>query len=206
MNRRTTWILVGALIILGGLAYVLNTNPDTFGGPTATPTQGGSTSLWTLNPANIESFSVVDTTQALTFSASVDANGVWSISQPQPGEADQTQLSTLANSLGSLSVSRTITETTDLTDFGLLSPDYILEVKKLDGSALKASIGKKNPSGSAYYVLREGEANAILVSGFSLDAFLALPARPPLATPTPEVTGTSALEQLLPGLGTPGTP
>ncbi len=206
MNRRTTWILVGALIVLGGLAYVLNANPDAFGGPTATPTQGGPTVLWTLDPASLEAFSVMDVTQNLTFSASVDASGIWSISQPQPGEADQTQLSSLANSLGALPVNRTITETTDLTDFGLLSPDYLLEVKQLDGSVLKANVGQKNPSGSAYYVLREGDTNAVLVSSFSLDSLLTLPAKPPLAIPTPALTGVPPLDPLLPDLGTPGSP
>lgn len=205
MNRRTTWILIGALAILGTFAYYLNTNPDAFSTATPTPTSSAEpTTLWSLDTANVLSFSVVDNVNQLTFSAAVDANGIWTITQPEPGEADQTQLSSLASSLSALYVNRTITETVNLADFGLLPPAYVLEVIQRDGSALKAGIGNKDPFDTAYYVLRDGEANAVLVGSFSLDTFLGLPAQPPFAVPTPAAT----LEGLfpLPGAGTPTSP
>ncbi len=205
MNRRTTWILLVALAILGALAYYLNTNPDAFSTATPTPTTSAEpTTLWSLDTANVLSFSVVDNVNKVTFSAAVDANGTWVITQPEPGEADQTQLSSLASSLGALYVNRTITETTDLGEFGLLSPDYTLEVTQIDGSVVKASVGQKNPAGTSYYVLRSGEANAILVSSFSLDTFLGLPAQPPFVVPTPAATLEGLLP--LPGIGTPTSP
>ena len=204
MNRRTTWILIGALAILGALAYYLNTNPDAFSTATPTPTTSAEpTTLWSLDTANVLSFSVVDNVNKVTFGAAVDANGIWTITQPQPGEADQTQLSSLASSLGFLYVNRTITETVNLADFGLLPPAYVLEVIQRDGSALKAGIGNKDPFDTAYYVLRDGEANAVLVGSFSLDTFLGLPAQPPFA-PTPAATLEGLLP--LPGIGTPTSP
>ncbi len=205
MNRRTTWILIGALAILGAFAYYLNTNPDAFSTATPTPaTSAEQATLWSLDTANVLSFSVVDNVNKLTFSAAVDATGIWTITQPEPGEADQTQLSSLASSLGFLYVNRTITETVNLADFGLLPPAYVLEVIQRDGSALKAGIGNKDPFDTAYYVLRDGEANAVLVGSFSLDTFLGLPAAPPFVVPTPAAT----LEELLPlpGVGTPTSP
>lgn len=205
MNRRTTWILIGALAILSALAYYLNVNPDAFSTATPTPTASAEpATLWSLDTANVLSFSVVDNVNKVTFSAAVDGDGIWAITQPQPGEADQTQLSSLASSLGFLYVNRTITETTDLGEFGLLSPDYTLEVTQIDGSVAKAGVGQKNPAGTSYYVLRSGEANPVLVSSFSLDTFLGLPAQPPFVVPTPAAT----LEELLPlpGVATPGSP
>ena len=191
MNRRATYILIGAFVVLAGFAYYLSINPEA-AGTTPTPTTGAPTQsmLWTLDPANVSAFTITDNAKQVKFTAAVDANGVWSIIQPTPGPGSQETLGAMPPTLGSLFVSRTITETTDLTNFGLAPPVYTLEVMQKGGATLKASIGNKTPTGESYYVLREGEKNAVLVSVPSLDTLIGFLAAPPAATATPVVTAT----------------
>ena len=208
MNRRMTYILVGVFVVLAGIAYYLSLNPEA-AGQTPTPTFGSpaQTMLWQLDPANVASFSVVDNVQQVKFTAAVDANGVWNIIQPTPGPGSQESLSTMPQTISSLFVSRTITETVNLADFGLIQPAYTLEVRQQGGILLRAGIGKKTPTGDSYYVLRDGETTAVLVSAFSLDTLIGFIASPPLATATPAVTATIPAAvptlEILPGLETP---
>jgi hypothetical protein len=212
-NQRAIYILVGLLILLIGVVYYLQTNPEAASGGTPTPTTAApaSITLWTFDSAKVQSFSVTDNEQKVTFAAQLDSAGVWSITQPTPGPASQESLGTMPTTLGSLFVSQTITENVDLAAFGLLQPPYTLEVKQSDGKTFRANIGKKAPTGSGYYVLREGEAQVLLVGAPSLDTLLGYLTAPPLATPTPAVTATLPVPptspiptlELLPGLATP---
>ncbi len=205
MNQRTTIILFVALAVLGGIAYYLNTNPEA-AGITPTPTVGDSERLWDVasGTGEVKAFSVIDNVNNVTFTAEHLVGDTFKIYAPRAGEADQQKLNDAYLTMGALYVNRTITETTDLTDFGLLQPDYTIVATTVDGRTLMASVGKKSPTGSGYYVLRSGESNAVVVSSYGLDLLLALPMNPPFATPAPAAT----LETLpgLPLIGTPGTP
>jgi hypothetical protein len=57
-------------------------------------------------------------------------------------------------------------------------------------------VGDKTPTGTAYYLLRQGEGNVVVVSSASIENLTALLDQPPISTPTAVVTpGT---------IGTPG--
>lgn len=203
MNQRTTIILFIALAVLGGIAYYLNVNPEAAG---KTPTPGGSERLWDVvsGAGEVKAFSVIDNVNNVTFTAEYLVGGAFKIHAPRAGEADLQKLNSAYTTIGALTINRTITETTDLTDFGLLQPDYTIVAATVDGRTLMANVGKKSPTGSGYYVLRSGETNAVVVSSYGLDLLLALPMNPPFATPAPAAT----LEPLpgLPLIGTPGPP
>ena len=173
-NQRTIYILVGLFLVLVGVVYYLQTNPEAASGGTSTPTPttAASTTLWALDQAKVQSFSVTDNEKKVTFAAQVDSAGIWSITLPTLEPASQESLGTMPATLGSLFVSQTIMETTDLAAFGLVQPPYALQVTQSDGKTFKANIGKKAPTGSAYYVLREGDPNVVLVGAPSLDTVL----------------------------------
>lgn len=208
-NQRAIYILVGLFLVLVGVVYYLQTNPEAASGGTLTPTPttAASVTLWALDQAKVQSFSVTDNEKKVTFAAQVDSTGIWSITLPTPEPASQESLGTMPTTLGSLFVSQTITETTDLAAFGLVQPPYTLAVTQSDGKTFKANIGKKAPTGSAYYVLREGETNVVLVGAPGLDTLLGFLTAPPVATPTPTVTPTTPVAvptlEPLPGLATP---
>ncbi|MBM4425040.1 MAG: DUF4340 domain-containing protein [Chloroflexi bacterium] len=201
MNRRTALVFLITIAVLGGIVYYLTVNPEAASNPTPTaPASAGSTTLWTIDSTLVKSLTVTDTVKALTFSAALDPSGQWMISQPQAGQADPAQMSTILSTVGSLYINRTITESVDLAEFGLTAPDYSIEVQTVDGAIFGASVGKQAVTGYAYYVLPADGGSVVLVGSSSLDTLLTLPSLPPLLAPTLEVT----LEPLpaLP-LGTP---
>ena len=202
MNRRTGLLLLVAIAVLGGIAYYINVNPDVAASPTATPGLAASESkpLWQFDPSQVTALTVADSATAVTFSASVDAAGKWTMSQPQVGEADSLTMSTAVNTLSSLTSTRDIEGVVNLTDFGLATPKYVIEIQLADGATLKAMVGDKAITGYTYYVLAQGASTPALVSSTSLDSILTLPAQPPLVTPTVSVT-----QDLLPTLPLPAT-
>jgi len=203
MNRQTGLILLVCILVLGGIAYYLNLNPDVANNPTPTssvPSAPTQTQLWSIDPAQVQALTVFNATTQVTFKAQRDSSGNWMIAQPQSGVADPTLMSTIVNTAVSLTVSQTLDDVGNLADFGLTAPLYAMEVKLKDGQSFKATIGQKTVTGSAYYVLSNGSTTPVLVPSGSLDTLLNLPTTPPLALPTPEAT-----VDLLPTLPLPGT-
>jgi hypothetical protein len=117
-----------------------------------------------------------------------DGVGIWSLVEPGPQPADQTAATTAASSLANLIINTTLTTTTDLAPFGVLSPTYRLSVNLIDGRVLAAMIGDKAPTGTTFYVLRDGESTIVTVNSTGLDPIIGLldnpPVVPPTATPT----------------------
>ncbi|MBI2975355.1 MAG: DUF4340 domain-containing protein [Chloroflexi bacterium] len=184
MNRRTTVTLLIVLALLAVIAYYLKSNPSVAGAtPTPTVDTGGQV-LWAVDVTQLAAFSVTDSSNGATFEAVVDDQGLWEITQPRPGEGDQQQLYSAYMALGALSVSRTLTDVANLADFGLVNPAYALTVTQKDGVVLRAVIGAKAPTGSAYYVLRAGETQPVLVQSYSLEPLLNMAKNPPFVTPT----------------------
>ena len=201
MTRRTGFILLISIAILGGIMYYLSLSPQIVGIPTPTSAAVAPNLLWTIDTAQIKSLLVSDSAKGLTFAAAVDDAGVWQMSQPQKAQLDSTVMSNMTSNLAAISINRTLTEEVNLASFGLTAPTYAIEVKLKDGKTLRATVGDKDVTGFTYYVLPEGSTKPVLVPTSSLDALLALPSQPPLVTPTAPVT----LEPL-PALPGPGTP
>jgi hypothetical protein len=208
MNRRTTWILVGLAALLA--AYVWYTgrpqsNPaagtETPSVPTPIP---GSGALFKTTAEQITGVRIVDMAANRSVALSKDAQGNWQVTSPEARPADSTQASGWASQFASVFVSTVITTAADFTPFGVLSPTYTLEVELVDGSSLRASVGDKNPTGSGYYVLRDGESNVVVVSLSAIDGLVALLNSPPYAAPTPTPLG-GAQAALTPTMDLTGT-
>lgn len=204
MNRKTTVILLVVFAVLGGIAYYLNTNPEA-AGKTPTPTFPVSSLVWELTDRPLIGFRVVDHSAGAAFAAIQDETGNWKVTEPGEGDADPIQMLSATSSLNSLYISRTITETTDMSEFGLLSPLFTVEVTTADGATLRANIGNKTVTGAAsYYVLPEDSVFAVLVSATTLDPLLQFPVNPPYSVATE--TSVAPVLEILPGLATPGAP
>lgn len=187
MTRRTATILLVAIVVLGGIVIYLNANPELTAAPTPTPVTQSDT-LWEVDLSQVVGLTVTDLEKQAAFSTALDDAGLWQVTQPQAGEADSARMMTIANTLGSLFVTREITDVANLADFGLEAPKYTIEIKLRDGTALKATVGEKAIGGLGYYVLREGERQPVIVGTASLDTLLTLPDQPPIVTPTPVAT------------------
>jgi hypothetical protein len=192
MNRRLT---IGLVVVFAALAvYVLVVQAPKDNAASATATVVPATYLWTVRADQINGVHIVDRVKGKAVDLVKDAGGAWSLAQPGPQPADQARAAQDVSSLMTLAVNNTITTATDLAAFGVLSPTLTVEVDLADGTKLKAAIGDKAPTGAAYYALREGEKQVVVLSSAAQGTLASLAASPPVVPPTATPT---------PGPGTP---
>ncbi|HET6312931.1 MAG TPA: DUF4340 domain-containing protein [Chloroflexia bacterium] len=200
---RTTIILLVLLVALGGLAMVLGGNrgaTDTPGVPTPAPV----TYVWQDdNP--VTGLDAVSGTQKLVIIKDVTTT-IWSIREPISDTADPFAVGNLADQLQNLQATSTITDASDLAQFGLADPGVTLTVAFSDTAGTKRTLllGGKTIDGSAYYAKTSDKADVYLVSNSIVEPlrswFDAPPKVVPTATPllptigpTQEVTGTGTI-------------
>jgi hypothetical protein len=187
MIRRTTWVILVIFIALVGLAWYLQRTGETASGET-TPTAVSQT-LFEVEESAISALRVEDA-QGNAVALERNAEGLWSLTEPQ-GEVTDVGLAEQAMSqLATLEVVTTLEEAPALGTVGLASPAHTITVTLEDGRALVAKVGKETSVGSGYYVLVEGKPVQV-ASKFGLDGVLGLLQNPPiLATHIPEVEPT----------------
>lgn len=184
MNRKTTLILLGVLLVLGAYTYYYQVSKKA---PQPTPTSMPSTAVWyNTTPDQITALQITENASGKQVAVSKDAQSQWQVTKPNAQPADPNALSTLTTNLATLSFMANITSTADLAPFGLITPTYTLEATLSTGKALKAYIGDKIPTGNGFYLLRDGDKNPLAVPDTSLQPFIDLLANPPyVPTPTP---------------------
>jgi hypothetical protein len=153
-----------------------------------------TTYLWTLTTEQITGLRLEDRANGRAVDLAKDASGAWQLNEPGPQPADQTSAASAISGLATLTVNSTITTSTDLSAFGVLSPTYRLQVRLADDQQLVALIGDKAPTGSTYYVVRVGESDVLTVNTFGLDALIQLLDNPPVVPPTATPTGLPATD------------
>ena len=197
MNRNLTIGLVAVALLLG--AYVLFVQRPRDLAADVTPTTTVTEYLWTLTTDQVSAFRLEDLAGERVVELTQDAAGVWSLVVPGPQPAEQGAVTSALGNITGLTLNTTLTTTTDLAPFGVLSPTYRLTVTRNDGWRLVAHVGDKAPTGSTYYVLRDGETTVVTVNAFGLDALIGLldnpPVVPPTATPLPDATATGEATQ-----------
>lgn len=197
MNRNLTIGLVAVALLLG--AYILFVQRPRDLAANVTPTTRVTEYLWTLTADQVSAFRVDDLAGGRTVELTKEADGSWALVMPGPQPAEAGAVTSALGNIAGLTLNATLTTTTDLTLFGVLSPTYRLTVTRSDGWRLVAHIGDKTPTGSTYYVLRDGESVAVTVNAFGLDALIGLldnpPVIPPTATPTAAATSTGEATQ-----------
>jgi hypothetical protein len=190
MNRNLTIGLVAVFAVL--VLFVVLVQRPRDQAASATPTTRATEYLWALTADQVRGLRLEDRANGRAVELAQDAAGVWTVVEPGPQAAEQNAAAAAVSGLTSLTLNATLTATTDLAPFGVLSPAYRLSVSLADGRTLAAAIGDKAPTGSTYYVLREGEAVVVTVNAFGLDSIIGLLDNPPLPpTATPEVTPTA---------------
>jgi hypothetical protein len=185
MNRTTTIVLVVVFAALGLYALLVQVPKDR-AAANATPTADTTPRVvWVTTADQVNRLRLAEPATGRSVAVSKDAQGVWTVTEPMAGPADANTLLSVTANAAALTVTGVVTTTTDLAPFGVLEPQYTLEVGLADGQTLKAAIGVPAPVGG-YYLLREGDTNVMVVSNFALDSLVALLDTPPYApTPTP---------------------
>lgn len=101
-----------------------------------------------------------------------NADGKWSLMAPVGDFADTEAVSSTLNSLASQQVEAVDIGTEaqpDWTKFGLNNPMGVFELKLLNGTAIKISIGSTRSYDNGYY-LRKNEENVVYITGSGLDS------------------------------------
>ena len=113
--------------------------------------------------------------------------GLWHLGDPPGGAANPAQVDSRLVQLASMRVRTNLEPATDLSIFGLDSPDYRVIVFTSAGQQYHLAIGDLTPTGDGYYV-QMNENPPQVVNKNNIDTFLGILSDPPVA-PTPETPG-----------------
>jgi hypothetical protein len=151
--------------------------------------------LFAVDGTAIASFKIVDNGSGTTVMVARDANGQWSLVEPQAQYTDIASVEAAVTQLTSLQVTSSLEESGNLADYGLDKPAYTITVNVNGGGQLVAQVGSPTATSSGYYVQMPGSVPQIIPK-YGLDAVLKLLKNPPIATPTSTpttvITGTLA--------------
>ncbi len=189
MNRKPTLILVSVFfLLLLYFFFVQRPREEAAKNATPTPSLTSGGSLWNFTADQITGARVLDHVGQRTLAMRKDATGAWAVLQPTPAPADQLQAGDVINRLAGLRYTTALTQVADLTDFGVLSPTYTIELTTADGVAHLMSVGNTAPVGTGYYVQQPGETQVLVVPG--LEVLEQMLTAPPYVIPTPTLAVT----------------
>lgn len=178
MNFRLTLTMVAVFVVLAGAVWYteLRNGPP----PPATPT--GQASVLNLDSANITKIEVED--QGKRAAVQRGDDNVWRLTEPQPGEADNTTVNSTASQLAKLNATRKLESPGNLGDYGLANPSTKLRLTTKDGGSSEIDVGAKTPDSSAYYVKLAGQDPVYVVSAFTISGVTKWTTDPPKPRPT----------------------
>lgn len=183
---RTTLVLGGVLIVLVVLAFFL-TNKNTVTTGTETPVP--NVYIWEdANP--VKALEIMSGTNKVGLTKDV-VLGTWHIDAPVDKPADIFQVGGVADSLQRLQAQYTLSDTTDLAQYGLAGQPLQITATYSDTAGTKRSllIGNATPDGSAYYVKTPDNAKVYTVVNSTIEPvrtwLTAPPIQPPSPTPVP---------------------
>lgn len=109
------------------------------------------------------------TEESLSASSSAESGTTTEMAWVDPSDPDrdldETTCGTLASSLTGVSITQTLTDVDNLSEYGLDNPSYVVEITFTDGSTKKITIGDTNSvSGTVYCYLDDDTATVYAVS------------------------------------------
>jgi hypothetical protein len=220
MDRRITYGLLIALVVLIALAALLDSNilePVTPEPGSITPTLAP---LWSVDSASITLIRIENLKNSTHVELQKNQQGIWLVMDLPAVEADQTAVTSTIESLSKVLVFHDYGETLNPEEFDLAKPDYLLTVQTSDGNKFILEIGALNPTQTGYYVRIKDTKRIISVRSTVLSAVIGyldnkpLPATAtptftitPTVTTTPTETATPTVTATIETLvATPGTP
>ena len=182
MIRKSTYILLIILLILGAVIVFLQRAPGLISSSSNLPTSTPSILVANWPGRSIVAFDMSDD-KGHVLSASLGSDSTWQVTQPAGCTVDSGSITTALSGVNSLKVSVELKAPAALADVGLLSPTYRLTATMDDGSIQKLSVGSVVPTGTGYYVQLNLDP-VVAVSKFSIDSIFNLVGTA-CGTPTP---------------------
>jgi hypothetical protein len=202
MIKRSTWILLGMLLLVV-VAYYVITNRASKISSQATPTVNVNNFLITPADGTLQSLRVSDR-QGRVVQMQRDTSEMWTVTQPTLGNADQSLAGAAETQVGALRIVTTLNKNLNLADAGLDTPADVIELTFVSGVKHVIQVGSLTPTTSGYYI-RYDDGNLYVVGKAGIDALINLLAAPPYATtetsaPTVEMSYTPTIESSTPTL------
>ncbi len=195
MIKRPTVILL-AIFVLVVAAYLIIKNRTTSLAAQSTPTAMGNTYLVTQADGVLQVLRIIDS-QNRAFQMQRDTSGTWQITLPTSGTADQALANAAETQVGALRIVTKLDNQLSLTDAGLDSPSFTIELTFIGGQKHVIQVGMLTPTSSGYYV-RFDSGNLYVVSQSGIDPLVNLLTAPPFpATATPYPTNEATVTQTL---------
>jgi hypothetical protein len=186
MIKRPTWILV-VLLALSISAYFLLKHLSSSNSAELTPTPTSTQYLFSEDDGTLQGLQISDDNNQIV-QLQHNSQGDWIITLPELSDADQALAEAAATQAAALRVISSLSAQLDLTNAGLITPSYTIELSFDNDLKHVIQIGALTPSNSGYYV-RTDDGALYVISQSGIDALLKLLTSPPYpATATPTAT------------------
>src|SRR5262249_44397400 len=144
--KRNTLILLVIAAVLGVAVYFLEIRK---GSTSPTTTTDTSKPVFNFSSSDITSMTIARAGQSVTID---NQSGKWAITQPINAPADESAMNSLAGSIASSRVSRTLNASADdVKSYGLEQPPVTVDIKLKSGEQHRVQLGNKAFSGLSVY-------------------------------------------------------
>lgn len=186
MIKRSTWIVLAICLGLVGVFIYLQKSANTFPAPSPITPMPIPTMEY-LFPAQegVVTSILIENREGKSLGLE-RVNGAWAITKPFKAAAIQSSVEEAASQITALPV----LDHLDLkdADVGLTAPAYTITIRLSSGKTIAAQIGDETPTGSGYYVRKEG-GPVLVVGKYGILALTGMLDAPPyVETPTPSPT------------------
>ncbi len=194
VKRPTIILLIVLALAIGGYFLVKS---QTGKEAEATPTAETAMLLQKETHGNLTLLEIVDNMNGNSIKLKRFSDGKWAILLPYEAAANQGTVTAAETQIFALKIQSNLEPVGDFSVFGLSTPSYAISLNFEDGAGQAILVGAKNPTGSGYFVQKDGKV--YVISTYSIDAILGLLNNPPyLATLTPSPLATPAPETSTP--------
>lgn len=187
-KKKSIYILLGVLIVLIAVYFGLQQYNKSQQEKEIKKAEAEKIHITDISSDDVESLSYTDGSTTMDF---VKNDGTWQVKNDTDFPLAQSSIEAMVTSAGQLTAVRALSDTDELSDYGLDSPQYTVTLTDADGTATKLLVG--NTTGEDYY-LKTDQADTIytvdstLVQGlvFSLDDLLQMETFPVISSSTIE--------------------
>ncbi|MBI3978136.1 MAG: DUF4340 domain-containing protein [Chloroflexi bacterium] len=178
MNFRLTVVLLVILAAVAGVAYYVNQQPE------AKPESAveAETVVYEEKVDDVVGIEIRAKDKTVALERVDDQK--WRLSAPEAAEADDLRVFGLAAQMATVRAARRIGDSTDIGQYGLDQPTYVVTLRLKDGRTRQLLVGKDNPLGNGSYAKLPDAPTVYLLQG-TVPAIQSAVADPPKMLPTP---------------------
>src|SRR5579862_9093796 len=158
--------LLAAVIILAALAVALYWSNRKQKAEAAKPATDTTTKILNIPEDQIKEVTLKKSGGDATVLQKGD-DGKWKLTAPKPQRADQDTVKTLVSTLSTLNADKVVEDkATDLSPYGLNSPNLDVTIVKKDGKAQDFLLGDDTPTANGAYVKLAGDPHVYTIASY----------------------------------------